>query len=271
VYFNNDETIPVSPTGLWQALAGAIVKQPHNHNTATAYSSNLVIMNTKSSSSEVVTMSGSSGKRMLEIDMSVCALEPKKRMRTAATWAQAMSSLSLKALEAPTPQRKKRMIRFACDSKDESSDTTCRHVPERSCSSRQRLLVQRRRNKMLHQKMGIDYNDKWLSSNELKQLQLQCVNDVRNLEKTKDGSSPEDHTDVLSLSRFLPCRREKKSVVQRQLLDTIRAIQEYQNIINGESGRGDCSELIASVCSRYSQTCRELSHVEGLCLRLEIV
>jgi hypothetical protein len=181
----------------------------------------------------------------------------------------------------------KRVVRFALTKDELEQQQCCPILMQRQ--RRQRMLARRRFKKMQNEKLGITKYEYWFSSTELKALQHQCARDVQAMERPTPSSShhpgmvgavdnydyqnEDDDKDVLSLSRFLSCRREKKSLVQRQLLDTISAIQEYHEtaVATTEPKRDDfCSNLMASECAKYTKSMAELAHVEGLYWHLHV-
>jgi hypothetical protein len=154
---------------------------------------------------------------------------------------------------------------------------------------RRRMMIRRHIQKSHNAKLGITKNEQWFSSSELKALQIQCARDVQTMEQSFYTSSSSSHphcnvvhkdgndvdNDTLSLSRFLTSRREKRSLVQRQLLGTIRAIQEYQaatQTMMGLKERDDfCCNLMANQCGKYTQNMVDLAHVEGLYCHLQVM
>ncbi|KAL3909977.1 MAG: hypothetical protein SGILL_007873 [Bacillariaceae sp.] len=174
--------------------------------------------------------------------------------------------------------RPRRVVRFKLDTaQNEETASTSPRAPTHSKQRRQAMLKRRRIAKSQNLKKGILSYDNWLSSLEIKKLHLECAREITNLEQlgTAAATTPilnENHIeadaaaeDVLSLSRFLTSRRKQKLFVQKQLYDTVRAVQDFQSKTGIRT-----PELIASECSKFSKKMHDVAHLEGLCLHVQV-
>jgi hypothetical protein len=200
---------------------------------------------------------------------------------------------------------KQRVVRFSLTRKQTEQMWLCCYCPMLQRQRRQRMMARRRFQKLQNEKLGITKYEHWLTSTELKALQSQCLRDVSQLVKRTssisssfsssspknvvaaetttvndddDNGNADDTNDILSLSRFLSCRRKKKSLIQHQLMYTIRTIQKYHQATmtmtamkSNQHDHFDWINLMASICAKHTKSMVELAHVEGLYWHLHVM
>mmetsp|Transcript_27392 Transcript_27392/g.45308 ORF Transcript_27392/g.45308 Transcript_27392/m.45308 type:complete len:195 (-) Transcript_27392:734-1318(-) len=161
---------------------------------------------------------------------------------------------------ATAQQPRKRVVRF------HDKETFSNTIDNRQAYKlkRMRMFIRRQIRRRENQALGEAAwsSQSWLTTQELKALHSEAADVVKRMERGCLNSND----DTCCLSKYSTRRRLHRIVVQKQLKDAIKAIQEYETQTGVK-----IPEIMAITCRKLTESMVNGAYLDGLRLYVEIL